>query len=209
MERKPSTSGGLQVPAVLGIKMSDLEAIQSKFTTLGHVDQELKSMGIVGGKQPDFPLPELTAAALTTTSSTEYTEMYAKQLAWSNYLGPVLADVSSGLLEAENQMTLIEAKIKEVAKEQNKARAKEDRVSDVDIKNQVLNDPIYQEAMLEAQRLKQFKLKLEAMHEIAGRNLRLVSRQVTIRGQDIEAGLHDAPSVYGSRGVHRPIGGMR
>ena len=207
MERKPSTTGGLQVPDIIGISMPDLESIQNKFTTLPDVDRELKSMGISGGNQPNFPLPELTAASLTTTNSDEYTLMYAQQLSWSNYLGPILADVSGGLVQAENQMTLIEAKITEVVKQQNKVRSKEDRVSADDIKIQVLNDPIYQEAMLEAQRLKQFKLKLEAMHEIAGRNLRLVSRQVEIRRQDIEAGLRTTTARTG--GVHRPIGGMR
>lgn len=213
MKREPTTAGspppagGLHVPATLGISVTELEAIQRKFTTQATVEADLKAMGIEDPKQPAYALPELDAKLLTTLDSNEYTEMYTRQLAWSNYLTPILAKVLSGLVEAENQMVLIKAKIEETIREQNKLKTKEDRLNTDDIKNAVLNDPVYQEAMLESQSLKQYKLRLEAAHEIAGRNLKLLSRQVEIRRQDLDSQI--AEGGIGNRfgQPHRPIGG--
>lgn len=216
MAREPSNAGGFQAPGTLGIGVSDLEAISNKFQTESEVEAELVMLGIPEVKKPEHELPEITAASLTTTNSQEYTTMYAQQLAWANYLGPILAKVTSNLAQAENQMKLIKAKIEETASARNKLLQKQDRLKESEIENSVLNDVIYQEAMLEAQKYKQLKLRLEAAHEIAGRNLRIISRQVEIRRQEIDGALLEGGipnrgrvGMQGPGGPHRPIGGVR
>ena len=186
MERQPSNAGGLTAPTSIGISMSELEEIQDRFNTQDRVEEDLKALGIHDASKPSSPLGEITAELLNTTDSRQYTEMYSNQLAWSNYLNPILARVSAGLLQFENQMKLIEAKIRETCREMNKTREKNEKLSADEISNEVLNDPTYQGSMLEAQKLKQYKLSLEAMAEVAGRNMKVVSRQVEIRRQDLE-----------------------
>jgi hypothetical protein len=193
MTRTPAT-GGLQAPISIGISMTELEAILEKFNTQPAVEEDLKKMGLQNPSQPQFGLEEITPELLTTTDDKEYTTMYSHQLSWFNYLTPILANVTSGLLQAENQMKLVDAAIRKRLKEQNKLRSKEEKLKDGDIDLEVLNDVIYQEAMLEAQRLKQYKLSLEAMTDIAGRNMKVISRQVEIRritldGQLMEGGI--------------------
>lgn len=202
MERTPAT-GGLAAPTSLGISMTELEAILSKFDTQNAVEQDLKHMGLTDEKKPAFELPEITPEALTTTDNTQYTTLYSQQLAWQNYLSPIVAKVCSGLLQAENQMVLIEAAIEKRLKAQNKLRTKEEKLDKNDIKNEVLNDPIYQEAMLEAQRLKQYKLRLEAMTEIAGRNLRVISRQIELKKMEFDENNRET-NINRGRGGFQP-----
>jgi hypothetical protein len=206
MERTPST-GGLATPVSLGVSMTELEAILEKFNTQPSVDEDLKKMGLHKPSQPNTTLAEVTGEMLSTTDERAYTDMYANQLAWFNYLTPTLAEIISGLLQAENQMKLIDARIRKRLKETNKLRPKEERLKEAEMDVEVLDDPIYQEALLEAQKLKQYKLSLEAISDIASRNMKVISRQIEIRRLALEG-------QFGENGMRnriqpRPMGGQR
>lgn len=207
MERTPAVSGGLQTPTSIGISMTELEQILVKFDTQGSVEADLKTMGLTEPPKPLFELPEITPEMLSTTDDREYTTVYAQQLSWQNYVSPILAKVTSGLLQAENQMKLVGARIKKRLREQNKLRTKEDKLKEDDIEVEVLNDPIYQEAMLEAQKLKQYKLSLETCHEIAGRNMRVISRQIEIRKLSVEEQQRENNLPFRGGFNPRPLGG--
>lgn len=209
MDRTPSTGGGLQAPKSLGISMTELDRIVEKFHTQPSVEEDLKKMGITNPPQPQFELQQITAEMLSTVDDVAFTAMYSQQLAWQNYVSPVLAKVTASLLQEETKLKLIGAAIKKHIREQNLLREKKDKLTEDDIENEILTDPVYQETLLEAQRHKQMKLSLEVAEQIAGRNLRVISRQVEIRKEAFEAHQREGNMGYGGARVPGPLGGRR
>ena len=189
-ERTPVT-GGLRIPTSLGAPQSKLDVIAETFATQRVIEEDLKKMGVVDQTKPDFELPRVTPESLTTLNSKEYTELYARQLAWFNYLTPLAASIEVGLLESRNTFDLTEAAIKDGLYEQNKLLPKTEKLTSDELKNKVLVHPSYQEALLQVQRMTQYKLRMKAMLEIADRNMIVISRQVEIRRQELEGGLHE------------------
>lgn len=194
--------GGLQVPKNIGISSKEMTDILTTFSTQEEVEKGLAEMGIVDKPKPLFGIDDITAEILTTTDSREYTTVYARQLAWYNYISPIYAKACSGLIEAENKLTLIEANIRKVVIETNKLRAKEDRLNAEGINTEVLNDETYQGVLLEVQKMKQYKLRLEAFMENVGRNMKVLSRQVEIKKVEIEGNQREGNL---GRGGYAPI----
>lgn len=190
-ERSPST-GGLRIPPSLGAPQSVLDKIAENFATQGIIDEDLKKMGVVDQTKPEHELPRITKESLTTTDSRAYTGLYAEQLAWFNYLTPLAASIEVGLLEAKNIFDLTEASIKDGLYEQNKLLPSKEKLSEGELKSKALTNPSYQEALLQVQRMTQYKLRIDAMLDIAKRNMTVISRQVEIRRQELEGGLHES-----------------
>lgn len=202
--RQPQT-GGLTIPSGIGVAQSKLDQLISRFATIPTVEQQLHGYGIGMMPKPLVELQQITAEALTTTNNKDYTTMYAQQLAWFNYLAPLLANVEANLLQAENTFTLIEAEIKDGIYEQNKLLEKKDKMSESEVKTKVLVHPTYQDCLLEVQRMKQFKERIDAHAKIASRNMQVISRQVEIRRQEIE-GFGRENNMPGRNLGPRPIG---
>lgn len=204
IQRTPSNQGGLVIREGIGISQSETGKVMSKFDTMPIVERDLSDMGLKDKHKPTFDIPEITAEVLNTTDNRDYTRIYAEQLAWFNYLAPLYAEVRSRLLQAENQRELVEANIKkgllDIGKEgvrgPKKPTAEEIRI-------EVLNDPTYQEIMLETQYRTQQKYQLDAWVEIIERNLRVISRQVEIK--KIEIGGHQSESGIPQRTPYGPV----
>ena len=190
--RQPATGGGLHITTGLGAPQSKLDAIVEKFATTAVIEEDLQKMGIQDQEKPAYALTPITADQLTTTDSRQYTTLYAHHLAWYNYLAPVLAKVKVGLLQSENTFDLLEAEIRNGIQEQNKLMLKEDKLGVKEVTTKVLTHPSYQEALLDVQRWKQYKIRLDTQVEIAERNMSVISRQVEIRRQEIEGGQRES-----------------
>lgn len=188
MNVRTPTTGGLQIPQGLGAGKSKLDMLMEKFSTIPAIEQELTRLGIHDMPQPQVALPAVTAEVLMTPDSRAYTTLYAEQLGWFNYLAPILSRIEVNLLQAENIFTLIEAEIKDAIYEQNKMLEKKEKMSESEVKNKVLIHPYYQDCLLEVQRYKQFKDRIDTQAKIASRNMTVISRQVEIRRQEIEGG---------------------
>lgn len=206
--RTPSTrtSGGLSIPGGVGLSTGEVQEILTRFATLSDVEENLAKMGFPAQReQPNFPLPEITVSVLTKYNNDQYSEVYAQLLAWFNYLVPIHADAKAALLQAQNQLDLVEASTQERLVEQNKNKTKgEGRLTEAEIKNKVLCDPTYQTALLEVQTRKQAFIKLDAYWDIADRGLKVISRQIEVK--KIEFGGSNREGNL-NRPNYKPIGG--
>jgi len=198
--------GGLQIPQGLGVEGTKLAELKNTFTTNVEVEQYLRQLGIHDQMQPNFELPMVTVEVLTTTNSSEYTSLYARQLAWYNYLTPLLANVTVRLLQAKNILDVVEAEIKEGISKENKILPKGDKMTVSEINTKVTIHPSYQDALLEVQKMTQYKARINAMAEVAERNMTVISRQVEIRRQEIEGNQREGGIAHGPQNL-RPIRG--
>lgn len=189
--REPST-GGLIVPPGLGAARSALREIFARFATSDRVLDDLEKSGIKDPVKPQFDLPEVTVDALTTTNSRDYAELFAKQLAWFNYLTQTHALSKIMLLEAENILDLVENAIKDALLEENKLRDKAEKMSAGEIATKVKVHPDYVEALEKAQEVKQYKLRLDAHVDVADRNMKVISREVEMKKIEAEGAARES-----------------
>ena len=184
-----SQERGLRLPRNTALSDEDREHATDSWDTFTAVQEELATQGfMVATAPPPFPAPEVSAEQLTTDLNKNYTTLYAQQLAWLNYTGPILAAVKAKLLQANNALRDVEEKVRKQQREKNKHLAREDRLSKEDIEGVIWSDPTYRPILLEKQRLEQAKSMLDAYVESLGNSMRVISRQVEIRRLELEGG---------------------
>lgn len=199
MNKRTPVTGGLQVPPNIGVSESAQREIHKTWDTIGDVEADLAMSGFMPMQTPEFECPQVTEAALTTENSQEYTQTYARQLAWFNYSSQVLARVTAHLLQYENEMDTIEARIHVDRRARAKAAGEKPPSGDT-LKQEVLMDPRHDELRRQAQVLKQKKIELQAFVDGIERGLKVISRQVEIRKMEIEQGRVNIPGRgYGVR----------
>ena len=212
LQRTPSNSrvGGLVVPTNIGLSADEVRTLLSRFATLDRVQENLKKMGLeVDSNRPSSAPTPITAEVLNDTNSREYNRVYAEQLAWYNYLTPLYAQAKSALLQAQNQLDLVEAAETKRIIDINKNKTKsEGKLTAAEIKTEVLNDGTYQETLLEVQQCKQHELQLAAYLEVVDRNMKVVSRAIEVKRIEFDGNNREAN--LGRGGGHanaRPIRG--
>lgn len=157
----------------------------------------MERLGYVSLEQPKTMCPVLTAEMLTTTDANAYTTMFAEFKAWRDFYRERLAEVSNLVLQYKNMLIILEVQTKKVLREM--ADARQERLSIDRLKEKVLENPEYQDAMLELQRYTQGKELLESKFESLDKSLSMISRQIEIRRIDIEQ--HRVANNLGYRGV--------
>lgn len=209
--RLAGSGGGLNISASVGIANSKLQEIVNKFRTLGGpngIEADMKSKGPAEFSKPGTAPMEITPEMLSTTNPNELTRALAENNAWLNYYSPMMATVEAGLAESENILKLVEAQIRKDMLATNKTMGKGEKFTAEEIDNEVLTNPTYQECLLEVQKMKQYRFQIEGYINIANRNVRTVSRQVTLRGQELEGSDREA-NVSRAGGGGRRYGPLR
>jgi len=209
--RQQVASGGLSIGKSVGIANSKLEEIVMKFRTLGGpngIEADMKTKGPAEFSKPSSAPMEITPEMLSTTNPDELSRALAEQNAWLNYYSPMMATVESGLAESENIITLVEAQIRKDMLEINKTTNKGEKFSKEEIDAEVLTNPTYQDCLLEVQKMKQYRFQIDGYINIANRNVRTVSRQISLRGQELDGSNREA-NVAKAGGGGRRYGPLR
>jgi hypothetical protein len=179
-------AGRLGKLGAVGPSEQQTTEVNNQWETFNTVVTYLQERGIRLPDKPNTEIPEITEEVLGTTDNREYTRIYAQQLAWANYLGPLLAWIRAELLQYENRLDLLAPTIKRELKEGNKLAAKEDRLSQEEITDRVELNPGYLDVKIKAQELKQKRWMVESMLDNLERGMKVTSRQVEIRRQELE-----------------------
>ena len=178
---------GLHVPRGVGLGTGDLSSSKKMFSTMEQSDEYARRVGAVTGSKPIEAIPSVTAEMLSDADPRTYSAHYAQQLAWYNYLTPILAELKGDLLQAENTLEMIGARIKRGLYDQNKVVHKSEKMTADEIDVEIKNDPDYRDALIRVQELSQKKLLIDAAVSNVERNLKVVSRQVEIRKLEFDS----------------------
>jgi hypothetical protein len=206
--RQPAAAGGFVVDKSIGISQAKLEEIVTKFRTLAHVEADMRVKGPAEYSKPTFQPSEVTPETLATENPAEYTRIFAEQLAWLNYFSPMMGKVEAACTENENILKLVDAQIRKDMIAMNKTLTKGEKFSEPEIDAEVLTNPTYQDCLLEVQKMRQYRYQVDAWINISNRNIRVVSRQVSLRGQEIEGSNREA-NVTKAGGGGRRYGPIR
>lgn len=193
--RRPSN--GLVLPASLGLPASEEQQIHNKWDTADHIEAELAMQGFVQMPLPAYECPQVTEELLTTEDNTKYTTAYAQLNSWFNYSSQLLARVTTSLLQAENEMEMIESSMRVSMRERLKGAKGDDgkplKMTAEQMQDEVNVNERYVELKLIAQMFKQRKITLAAFLDGIERGLRVISRQVEIRKMEADQARTNIP----------------
>lgn len=183
---------GLAVREDIGIGASEAAETNESWDTFDEVNMELHSAGFSPVDAPQFELPILTPSLLTDATGTGITELYVKIGGWRNYNNAQLSEIRGRLLQANNELKFLAVSLRKSLKDRHKAAGMKPPTGD-EKEEEVMLDSRYIEVTQLTQRFEQAKSFLEERKESLKDALRIVSRQVEIRRQDME-------SLSGGRG---------
>ena len=174
----------LETPNALGLAQSEQDNLHQQWSTFQRVQQRLQQEGF----QP-LPLPQLACPGyldietITSHDSRVLTTEYAKYKAWRDFAAERLMYSSQILLETQNEMEAIEARTKKRLRESSNKKYTKD-----EIKEESRSDARYEQLKLQEQENLQMKLAYETQVSRFSNAMTLISRSITIRGQDMEQG---------------------
>jgi len=187
---------GLQLPsqAGAGLGQGAQEAIHQDWDTYNRVMQQLASEGFQPIPPPTCNQPiYLTAEQLTDHDSKQNIQLWAQLIAWQNYSEYCLACIDFSIIQTENEMDNIILLTKSRMEETSK-RLKEKKPPEAVMERSAKVDGRYMQLRLYLQMLQQKRLMVDTQVKRLSKNKQMLSRYVTIRGQDIQAGTRSGAS---------------
>jgi hypothetical protein len=197
----------LQTPDVLGTSASEVGEIQQQWSTFGKVQAQLAAEGFQPLPQPEYACPRyLDPNVLSSHDSRVLTMEYAKYKAWRDFTAERLTYSKQILRETKTQMKKVEAACRrQLMKNKTGARSKKpDKEEVVELAQQ---NPEYLRLELLEQEHEQLKDAYEAKLSEFSSSYQLVSRVITMRGQDIQGGTRQG-NIGNPAGGYGPAGGF-
>ncbi len=167
----------------IGVGAAEQTAIKTEWSTADTEIARFGAQGFLPFAQPQFACPTLSVDLLTTKSANDYTKAYVEILAWFTYASDILAQIEAHILELKNMRDILAAQTRRAARatvpgeKKPTAQEQEDRL---------LLSVEYQETLKELQKYEQGRLLFKARVDGIETSLRVISRQVEIRRQEIE-----------------------
>lgn len=175
----------LHVPPDLSIGKTQEEETKQVWDTYDGVYGHLVYWGFAPNGKPPFPLPDIQPEQYVNVEGAQYPILMAQVNKWFEYTSTTLAMVRGRLIAIENEMDMINVDIRKELRRQVKGGARE-KIPEAELKEIVKEHPRYRELLLHQQNYDIMRLHLEAVLENLDRHGKGLSRQITIRGQEID-----------------------
>jgi hypothetical protein len=174
----------LDIPDRLGLSHTEQQQVHDQWNTFDRVQAQLKQEGFVPLAYPPYACPGyLDIDTLTSHDSRTLTVEYAKYKSWHDFTAQRLMYSEQILLQTSNEMGAIEAEVKTRLAQESKKKYNKD-----DIREEARKDQRYAQLRLQEQEHKQLKFAYESEKERYSKSMSLISRAITLRGQDIDQG---------------------
>jgi len=178
----------LRLPQALGPGEMEEELITQSWNTFDDIELELTMMGFEPLEKPKHSRPQLTLEILATPNSREYTEIYLKVEAWHNFAFNTMARIKAIMIGLQNEQNDIARSIRKEAAAPDPQGAKKPKANKASIEDLIEDHPRYRELTFMMQQYDQKKIILQSHVDSLDRDLKMVSRQVEIRRQDLDNG---------------------
>ena len=173
-----------QIPENLGLSESEQTQIHEQWSTYGQVLQQIQQEGFVPLGTPPFASPGyIDQEAITSQDSRVLTILMAQYKAWRDYSSQRAVFASQILTETRNELRSIETTTKRHMRE---ASTSKKAISAADVKDEASRTPRYTQLLLQEQQYVQLDEFYSSESSRFSSGFQLLSRTVTIRGQDIE-----------------------
>ena len=173
-----------------GVGESTQEEIHVQWSTYEQAKYALEQeYGMIPPQEPNWAPPVLTLKDLTESQGKDYTEKYMQLTAWYGYLSEVKSRVNAQVLELDNEMKQIEARMREGMRERSTKRTKagESKAPPAqEMEDKIRLDPHYTELGVKKQGLEQMATMLTSRINKHEYEIKLMSRQVEIKRVELD-----------------------
>lgn len=169
----------------LTVSSSEGEAIHKNWSTFPEVLQQLAQEGFGTLPPPSFGYPGyLDIDVVTSHDSRTITIKMAENIAWIAYTKQRLMYSKMILVETKNELSALELQAKRRLRETSGKQSKAPTTAE--IQEKARSNPRYEQLKIQQQKHEQLQEAYEADLDRFSKNYALLSRTVTLRGQDIE-----------------------
>jgi hypothetical protein len=166
----------------IGVGSSGIQSLEERFATAGFVEQKLQELGFTPWMKPPFPCPQLDPNQ--DLANADFTsKMYIELLAWYSYTSDLLAKVLMPIPDYEAIIKTLSAEIRENYRKLEKVGEK---LTAAEMADKILINPQYQNCCRTLRQFESYKVFLEKREATIRSAMNVVSRHITIRGQDIQ-----------------------
>ena len=180
--------GGLNVTGDMGMGQSRQEEIHSAWATFDEMELQITRAGIPPLEKPACTIPHITARLLNDADTREFTQIFSNFGEWYGYITNLHGRIKAKLVEIDNEMDDIVVHNRKAMLEAWRAAGgkKSDKptIQEMSDYNELYDH--YRTLKHERQQGEQQRLMLDPRKEQLYRDMKIVSRQVEIRGQEIE-----------------------
>ena len=156
--------------------------------TLERVQRDLEADGLPESAEPSVPLPTEELDDILASDGDVIAEEFIKNQAWASYVNSLLAHTQAHLLQVQNQVVFFQYNAA------TDYRGEVAQWSGEELKARLWGDAQYLDLIQRQQSLAQQKLLLESTLSRLKGNIAVISRLVTVRGQDLQL-LRKPPTV--------------
>jgi hypothetical protein len=173
----------MEIPDDLGLSATEQASVHQQWDTYNEVLAQVAREGFKSLGEPPFGYPEyLDLDTLTSHDSRILTREFAKNKAWKDFAEQRCNYYKMMLTQVKNELSAIEVHTKKRLREGNKKKV----ISKDEVADAARTNPRYQDLGVNEQRLTQFLDFYDTeIRRFAG-NISMVSRAITVRGQNIE-----------------------
>jgi len=156
--------------------------ILNRWATTEKVIANLEKLSIPSPRNnlpPQYEMPKLMPDDLSRSNTADYTERFVKFNAWLSYVSPHLAETKARLIEVQNAMKILEAKLRKELRG-DKVAGKRSGMSAEEVQDAILLNPDYQDLLEQEQYFTQSKILLESICEELGSAMKIISRNIEL-----------------------------
>jgi len=152
----------------------------SGLETLERVHLDLEEDGLTASAQPSIPLPTQELNDILACDGDVIAEEFIKNQAWASYANSLLAHTQASLIQVQNQVVFYQYNAA------TDYRVEAAQWSSEELKARLWADAQYLDLIRRQQTLAQQKLLLESELSRLKGNISVISRLVTVRGQELQ-----------------------
>lgn len=176
----------MQIQDGIGLSETEQVNIHLRWSTYGRVHERLQQEGFVALGTPPYACPGyIDQETVSSQNSRTITMMMAQCKAWRDYACQREVYSRQLLVEMRNELRSIEATTKKSMKDTATSKK---TITVSDVKEEALHTQRYTQLLICEQEQEQLQEWYKAEASRFSSNFQLLSRTITIRGQDIEQG---------------------
>jgi hypothetical protein len=179
---------GLSLPTLMGVGHTQEEDIHETWSTFDEMELQLARQGIEPVMQPECEVPRITARLLTDVDNREFSQIFANFGEWYGYVTNLYGRIQAKIVEIDNELHDLEVQNRKYMLDTWRASGgdKKDKPTIQEMSD--FNDlhPRVRELKHEWQQWEQQRLILSPRKDQLYRDMKIISRQVEIRGQELE-----------------------
>lgn len=169
----------------LGLGASQEQSTHETWDSYETVFEYLLKTGFTPTAKPSFSRPVVEPEQYAKLEGDEYSILMGKVDRWFDYTRSMQAELDGRLIAIRNEMDIIGVDMRATVRREVDSRVRK-KPSESEMKDLVKENPRYRELMKSEQDLEIAKKQVDAIAESLERYAKGLSRQVTVRGQNIE-----------------------